>query len=382
MNYFLYNPSTQYSNTGDLLINKSLVALLRKHGQVIIDDNNKPETFVTQLLTENDQQLSAITSQSLYDFVENKLQTSSGDMYYLVFVPGDFAAMGFKSALARAWFFISRLRKLKRMGCRILRLGISLNDAFDVPNMIVESLFSRTYYMYGIRDRQSIAKAARFRFSNVRYFPDLAWVYHPKHVDCERVVYGGYILISFRGNQRGATYDGDFFSVIKHHLFTVLSQSSFVNYKIVVSYQVQYDREASLELADLFSKQFEVEFIDRLLSLDEAVHLYTGADLIISNRLHVLLLGTICKTLSIPFINPLHNKKIAGIYKDNAIYDMVLDYRKNVTEVRDKLIDLVGRRDVLLNLMEDKHKNNGSMIENLVKDIVNSQDSADLMNKK
>lgn len=379
MNYFLYNPVTQYDNTGDLLINKSLVALLRKHGQIIIDDNNKPESFVAQLLAENDQRLSAITNQSLFSFIEHKLRTSPGDMYYLVFVPGDLSVKGFKKALSRIRFFNSRLRKLKHMGCRILRLGISLNT-FDVPNMIAESLYSSAYYIYGIRDRQSMDKAARFRFSNVHYFPDLAWAYHPKSIERVSAVRRRYILISFRANQSGTTHNGDFFLSIKNHLFAVLSQSSFDNYKIVVSYQVQYDREASQELVDLFSNHFEVEFIDKLLSLDEASELYMGADLVISNRLHVLLLGTICKTLSIPFINPLDNKKIAGIYKDNAIYDVVLDYRDNVTEVKNKLIDIIERRDIILNLLEDKYKDNARIIENLIKDIVDNRDSADLLN--
>jgi len=371
MNYFFYNPSTQYINTGDLLINKSLVALLRKHGQVIIDDNHKPETFVAQLLAENDQRLSAITDKSFLDFIEHKLQTSPGDTYYLVFVPGDISAKGFKKALARVWFVVSRLYKLKRMGCRILRMGVSLNT-LDVSNMIAESIYSSAFDVYGLRDRQSMVKAARFHFSNVRYSPDLAWAYRPEVIYRDSYIKGKYILISFRANQYGVVHDGDYFLSIKNRLFAVLSQSSLDSYKIVVSYQVQSDREACLELVDLFSNGFEVEFIDKSLSLDEAVHLYTGADLIISNRLHVLLFGTICKTLSIPFINPLDNKKIAGIYEDNQIYDMVLDYRNNVAELKYKLVDLVERRDVLLSSLDEIYKSNGRIIENLVKDIVNS----------
>lgn len=371
MNYFLYNLATQHSNIGDLLINKSLISLLRKYGQVIVDDRNTPIAFIEQLLTEKDQRLSTITDRSLFDFVEDKLKTPSKDTYYLVLVPGDLSIKGLKRALAGIWFFISRLRRLKQMGCRILRLGISLNT-FDLPNIITESLYSRTYHVYGLRDKQSIAMATRFHFSNICYFPDLAWAYHLKPIEKEHVVREKYILISFRANRYGEVHDSGYFSEIKNHLFSVLSQSSVDNYKIVVSYQVQYDREASQELVDLFSKKFEVEFIDRLLSLDEAIHLYKDVDLIISNRLHVLLLGTICKTLSIPFINPLDNKKIAGIYEDNAVSDIVLDYRNNVVDVRDKLIDIIKRRNVIRNLMEEKYKNNACIIENLVRDIVNN----------
>ncbi|MEH6307515.1 polysaccharide pyruvyl transferase family protein [Olivibacter sp. CPCC 100613] len=371
MNYFLYNPVTQYDNMGDLLINKSLITLLRRHGQVIIDDNNKPISFITQLLAENDQKLSEITTQGLFNFAEHRLKTPSEDKYYLVFVPGDLSVKGFKKALSRVRFFNSRLRKLKQMGCRILRLGISLNT-FDAPNMIAESLYSSAFHVYGLRDKQSIAKAERFRFSNVRYFPDLAWAFYPKFNENEGVVKGRYILISFRASKSGTSHHGDYFAEIKNHLFDVLHQSSLGDYKIVVSYQVQYDREAAQELVELFAKEFEVEFIDKLLSLDEAIHLYKGSDLIISNRLHVLLLGTICKTLSIPFINPVDNKKIAGIYKDNALYDVVLDYRNNTTTVSGRLVDMIKSRSVILNRLEERYKSNAGVIENLLEDIVNN----------
>lgn len=370
MNYFLYNLATQHVNTGDLLINKSLVNLLRKHGQVIVDDRNTPTTFIEQLLAEGDQRLSSITDQSLFDFIEDKLKIPSEDTYYLVLVPGDISIKGFKAALAGTWFFISRLRKLKQMGCRILRLGVSLNT-FDLPNILAESLYSRAYHVYGLRDEQSITKANRFYFSNVRYFPDLAWAYHPQPVGRARIIKEKYILISFRANRYGGVHDSDYFLSIKKQLIDVLSQSSLHRYKIIVSYQVQYDQEAGQELVELLANDFNVEFIDKVLSLEEAIHLYTGADLIISNRLHVLLLGTICKTLSIPFINPLDNKKIAGIYKDNAIYDMVLDYRKNATEISNKLVDMIERKEVILHLLEEKHRHNASIIKNLINDIVN-----------
>lgn len=371
MNHFLYNPVTQYDNTGDLLINKSLIYLLRTYGQVIIDDRKKPTTFINQLIAPQDQKLSELTEKGLFSFLEGKLSRSMqsvDDVYYLVLVPGDFSKQGLKKALSGLKFYF-RLRKLKKLGCRILRIGASLST-FDLPNYIVESLYSTTYFAYGLRDKQSMAKAARFRFSNVRYFPDLAWAYHPNLIERESDVTERYILISFRANQSGTIHDRDFFSNVKHQLFALLSHDAFDDYKIVVSYQVQYDREASQELVDLFADKFEVEFIDRLLSLDEAVHLYTHADLVISNRLHVVLLGSICHTLSVPFINPLDNKKIASIYQDNAIYDLVLDYRDDITRLRDRLVNLVERKDAVRGLLEDKRKHNAQIIENTVKTLL------------
>lgn len=374
MNYFLYNPVTQYDNTGDLLINQSLVGLLRKHGQVIIDDSNKPEKFVTAISAEGDQRLSAISSQRLFDFLEYMLQRpriASKDTYYLVLVPGDLSVVGFNKAISRVRFFYRRLRKLKRLGCRILRLGISLNT-FDLPNIIAESLYSRAFYVYGVRDKQSMAKATRFRFSHVHYFPDLAWAYRPNFVEIKAAERKKSVLISFRANQSGTVHNVDYFAGIKNHLLELLRYPAFENYKIIVSYQVKYDREAAQELADLFHKTFDVEFIDTLLSLEEAIQLYAGADLIISNRLHVLLLGSICKTLSVPFINPLENKKIAGIYEDNGLYDMVLDYRDDIGKLNNKLADLMGRSTDILNLLEEQRKYNVHVIENVMEDIVDT----------
>lgn len=236
----------------------------------------------------------------------------------------------------------------------------------------MESIYSRAFYVYGVRDKQSMAKANRFRFSHVRYFPDLAWAYQPNIVEVKAPEKKKRILISFRASQSGTVHNADYFAGIKNYLLALLKHPAFGNYRILVSYQVKYDREAARELADLFHEAFEVELIDTLLSLEEATQLYAGVDLIISNRLHVLLLGSICNTLSVPFINPLENKKIAGIYEDNGLYDMVLDYRDDVGKLNNKLADLMARRTDMLNSLEEQRKYNTHVIENVMNDIVNN----------
>lgn len=369
MNYFLYNPVTQYDNTGDLLINTSLVALLRKHGQVIIDDHDKPETFISALTSAEDQRLSAITQLRLFDFVESRLRQPGQGTYFLVFVPGDLSVVGFGRALSRVRFFYRRLRKLRQLGCRFLRLGISLNT-FDFPNMVAESLYSSAFTAYGLRDRQSLALAQRYRFAHARYFPDLAWAYPQQTAHEKPPAHSRYLLLSFRASHAGTRHDHDYFAHIKNQLSALLKHPDFHGYRMIVSYQVKYDREASRELADLFADTFDVEFVDELLSLEKALQLYRKVDLMLSNRLHVLLLGKICQTLAIPVINPEDNKKIAGIYRDNDLYHTVLDYRMAAPRLREQLNTLRQQRDTLLQQAQQVIARNAEIIKNEITDIV------------
>ena len=376
MNYFLYNPATQYDNTGDLLINKALVALLRKHGQVIIDDNDKPESFLSQLLTEDDQRLSAITDKRLFNFIEHRLNESapsSSDTYYLVFVPGDLSVSGFKSALSRLRFFYRRLRKLNQMGCRILRLGISLNT-FDLSNMLVESLYSRAYEVYGIRDQRSMAKASRFRFSHVHYFPDLAWAFDAASIQKTNplpVDLGDYIVLSFRTNKHGIVHDHIYLKRIADKLRVILSEMK-PQPKLVFSYQVKHDEQATQELAGLFAADFKVCLCNQTLDLSGALGLYTGARFILSNRLHVLLLGVLADTLSIPFVNGADNKKITAIFEDNNLGDLILDYGEKAQQLTAKFHHIVERSPAIVGEMRRITAINREQIDQRLSELIAS----------
>jgi|GEM_PF-4047451 len=371
MRYFYFNPLTQYENMGDLLINKSLLNLLRRYGTIIIDDRNKPVWFVNELKKESDLIVSEIFPKNLGNYLEDVLleNKEEDDICYQVFVPGDKSRKGFKKAIWSLKHFY-KLVKQKQKGCRSIRLGFSIGD-FDTANLITESLYSLAFHTYGIRDSISMHYARKFRFSNTVFFPDLAWAYED-YEDVPNPVNESsrYIVLSFRANKVGTVYQSSYLSTAIDRLKKLFDVDWFNGVKIVISYQVAFDREACIQLRDALQNSGDICFVDKLLTINEAIALYKGAEMTLSNRLHVLLLASISGCFAVPFINSAHNKKIVGIYQDNDLSDLIVDYNSSETSMLDKLQGLIGEKDFVLKRLAEKRFDNIAQIKAVLNSIL------------
>lgn len=375
MRYFYYNPFTQYENMGDLLINKSLLDLLRPYGTVIIDDLNKPKWFIDELKQESDSIVSEVCPNGIGNFLEDYLlkNRQQGDVYYQVFVPGDKSRKGFKKALSSLKHYY-KLVKQKQKGCKSIRLGFSIGD-FDTANLITESLYSSAFHAYGIRDSLSMGKAQKFRFSNTVFFPDLAWAYKEDGSSMPNPFKetAKYLVLSFRANKVGTIHQSSYLTIIIEKLKKLLSANLFEGTKIIISYQVKFDRDACVQLRDaLKDNNLDVYFLDRLLAIEEAISLYRASELVISNRLHVLLLASISESLAIPFVNASHNKKIVGIYQDNDLSDLVIDYTESDANNLRKMQDSVSAKTTVLKRLAKRRNDNISSIKATLNSVVSN----------
>jgi polysaccharide pyruvyl transferase WcaK-like protein len=324
MNHFFYNLNTQFENTGDLLINKSLVELLAKRGIVYIDDYGKPPEFMDSLFqNDNVKRLSLLPNQiNMIGHIKKRIKNkNTDDKFYLVFVPGDMSRAKFRSALSGIKNF-KNLLSLNLSGVRILRLGVSLGK-FNVFSAYIEAISSLTYRSFAVRDTISMEIAKRFHFSHLSFFPDLAWAYDLKDKP-EKHDKKEYIVLSFRSNERGTIHNGSYILKIVQELQQILQNSDLSAYKIKISYQVGYDRQAANDIYGILNKYFDVELIDKKLDIVEASALYRNAQCVISNRLHVLLLSILADSLAIPYINRNDNRKIHGIFNDNELTESIL----------------------------------------------------------
>lgn len=374
MRYFYYNPITQYENMGDLLINKSLLDLLRPYGTIIIDDLNKPKWFIDKLKRQQDIIVSERCPNWTGKYLEDHLLKNRhpDDECYQIFVPGDKSRKGFKKALSSLDHFYKLVRQ-KKGGCKSIRLGFSLGD-FDAANLITESFYSSAFYAYGIRDSLSMRRARTFRFRNTFYFPDLAWAYQESNHSASNPFNEGgkYIVLSFRANKVRTAHEPAYLVPVIAKLKTLLKTTLFDGAKIVISYQVAFDRDACMQLRDALQNDLNVYFLDKLLSIEEAVSLYRGAELTISNRLHVLLLAAVSEGLAIPFVNAGHNKKITGIYRDNDLFDIVIDYTENDTTMLEKIQDSVAAKETILKRLATKKSENITHIKDTLNAILSN----------
>lgn len=378
MNEIFFNPATQYVNTGDLLINKTLVGFLRENGTVYADDNNKPEWFIKELLDKEDLRLSNFTKSDSIDYllnllIRNKLNgRNKGRKYYLVFVPGHIAKSGFRGALSSVKI-LSKFLMLRILGCRLIRLGISLGT-FDRPNAFVESLITRCYSYFAVRDNESIENAKRYNFKTPEYFPDLAWAYKHEEIAKPKEIFErgatGFVVMSFRANELGHGIQSDVYDHLLASIKRLLRSGVLSKYRLVFSYQVGSDREANHKLFEDLSKDFaNVSFFDAKLLLDNAFDLYSRADFLITNRLHVMLLAVQAKTIAFSLIDKKANSKIYNILKDNELLDLELQVNDYSNINSSKVSQVLAHRDSLSEKLDKAIQENASEINTKISSI-------------
>jgi len=331
-----FKPALQIENTGDLLINKAAIDLLRTYGRVIIDDKNTPDWFIDQIsVKDTDYRLSEISGKSLFRTIFRKLMNGQiNTQIYLVIQPGHTSRKGRKIAMAGFREFL-KFSILKALGCRIIRTGFSIGP-FDNYNAWMESLSSKNYYHYAVRDNESLELAKKYKFKQPQYAPDLAWNYSPRKN--EETEDQGYYVLSFRSNPHGKVHDASYLNPIKQELHDLLKRTIPPQSRIIVAYQVKYDRDASIDLVNELAQSFpNIELLDKKLLLNDAERLYSGAKCVISNRLHVLLLAMQVDSLALPFVYETDNRKITSIYKDNQLSFMILPCNEKTSVLADKV---------------------------------------------
>lgn len=371
-NIFYYKLQTQYENTGDLLINHVLIDQLSQKGQVIIDDYNKPEEFIDSLIL-NDNVLKSSDLGIDVNLDEYLLAQKSfkHKKSFLVLVPGDIYKEGYKNAL-RGLKNVFYNFKLKRKGLKLIRLGVSIKELKHFNNL-AEILNSLIFHAYYLRDKRSIEKAKKYKLFNIKYIPDLAWGYKFNIKETVKVNPKiKYIILSFRANEHGSHFDSKFLNEIISALDSLLE--SYKTDKIVIrmTYQVYFDREASIKLYNYFKDKYEVELIDEQLNLEQATDFYSNAEIVFSNRLHVLMLSMLSKTLSIPLINHYSNEKIEGILKDNDLQSTIIYYDDDVVKRNEQFDKIVKNQDSILYKYKEQIRVNADRIEKVLNKIISN----------
>ncbi|WP_081803538.1 polysaccharide pyruvyl transferase family protein [Halotalea alkalilenta] len=375
-NLFIFEPAGQIENTGDLLINKAALDMYRRYGDIVINDTYTPSWFVEQISNENDVRLKESNKGGVLKYIKKSGNKNPYTNVYYVLPPGHITRKGLRSAagsiVKASRFFIYRM-----FGINIIRAGFSIGP-FDTCNAISEKIISNIYCAYGVRDKQSQQLAENIGIKNLRYSPDYAWTYQPNEskkpfrFDIESLENA--VVISFRANVNGTEHDSNYLGIFQKQLNELISFDVFRGQKIILTYQVLYDRQACCEIYESLKdkcaeKGINISFIDEKLLLEDANLVYKKAYCIISNRLHVLLLAGKNKTLPIPLIIKRDNKKIIGILNDNGLAHTIIDiHDENIAQ---KINILFGKRHSIIEQYDKVSKSNTSLITKEMQRILN-----------
>jgi polysaccharide pyruvyl transferase WcaK-like protein len=347
-NIIFYQAKTQFENTGDLLINKSLIDLLRTYGRLVVNDKGVPPKFSEQLGLKDEERLTMVTKSAFSVYLLMVLCESFFKRNMRVYLFSGFGHLyggsfkqGLKLVLGGFVFMF-----LKLMRCQIVKVGFSLGPiGFFVGK--AEAFRAQFVSRYFVRDTLSLDLARETGIRHVEVFPDLAWSFRPQFF-VKRLRQSGQrptVFISFRES----THELD---VTKGYKFFLIRTMKILldeirPAKIKIGYQVERDKKFCLQIFSDLVPQYKPDFVDERVTVVCAGAVYGDVDYVLSNRLHVLLFAYKFGALPLAVIDKKKHLKITGIFRDSDLSDLLFDLNDDEGSARLHMRNIVDMRAVL-----------------------------------
>lgn len=330
MNVIYYQTKTKFTNTGDVLINKAMIEMLRNYGNIKCNcENNIPDYFINELDIKESEKIKVKNEFSLaFDILKTaKKLNKNGNKVYIVSGLGHTFGNGIKKNIRNiiAYIFFSIY---KLYGVKIVRIGISLGPLGGILSK-TEKIRSKKVDYYYVRDTKSLELCNEIGINNARLCPDLSWIYDNKNKR------------KFNPNQsicinlRKSILDNDEpLSYLEAMLKRCSDILNILNYdkskKLFFCYQVDEDKEFSKFCYNYFNSKYDCVYIEDKITLFSAGNIYSKCSFNISNRMHSLLLGYKYGALPIALIDQKKHIKIHQTLKDNGLEKLSIDvYRGN-----------------------------------------------------
>lgn len=347
---------TQPSNAGDLLINRMLVEELSLYGKVFVDCYNCPSDFRALLIgnTEN-----VVDVNKEYGFTLKRGDFSSfarllkqSDIRLYTQSPGPLNKYS-KWSLRISFAIIRKI--LSVLNIPFVRIGCCCSTAISTQSNVIES----RNVQYFVRSQNGVEFLRSFRDNGISYIPDLAYLYHYKvHLASKKKI----AVISFR--EVTDNYDR-FLQWLKDCIIVLISNG----YKIVFYYQVKGDRCFMQKLFEQL-KSDVVCFREDIIWYDN-FDFYADKSIVISNRLHCLLMGAVFNAIPYAYVN--NDKKVKKI-SDVLESSMGDDYSRFVSgdynsKKLARLIENIAENQQIIDSVVIK---NADQCRNAIKSIVES----------
>jgi polysaccharide pyruvyl transferase WcaK-like protein len=301
--------ATQYDNLGDLIINKCLIDELTKHVELYIDTKNVSKEFIYDI--EKNKKIRSLKKEYKFSFKDPSflkfIFNYGSEFSYIFKSPGPVFyrnKTSFKSKV-RGKVFKIIYNKLKSSGGKTFIIGSeitieskNLNKIFIASTKYVEKFL--------VRSKKNADFLQSLNVKNSEYIPDMCFLLKHEQKEIKKNKVG----ISFR-NLLNEEMNKQIIETTNNFVDYYLQK----NLEVVFFYQVDRDYEFTKELFLKHSKKNHVSFLEQSLDLDK-INLYSEFKAVLSNRLHVLLLGYINNSLTFPLIdNNISTNKIKGVYE-------------------------------------------------------------------
>jgi polysaccharide pyruvyl transferase WcaK-like protein len=314
-----FSLKTQFENVGDALINREMVRLAAANGRAHVDLSRCPERFRRTVKLEDNAKVYHGFGSLCRSMITHRLQ---GKRCYYFLSPGGYVGeVGWKempSKLLNTFVLLAFVL----IGIRICLVGVSY-ERLGSRNIRLQALRSKLLYRHFLRDRASLAYAQQSGFKTSGLMPDLAFNIFShaaqnkqslKPADVKRVAF------SFRTDQ----YEHQKEQVIATAKACLALLPERISVLLMV--QVERDRPGMQALKTALESEgiLDVTFVEHPHSIEDCISAYNTSDLIISNRLHALLMAGSVTGHLLAVTGDGKNKKIEGVLEELGQPDVKL----------------------------------------------------------
>jgi hypothetical protein len=297
--------ASQPNNLGDLIINRMLIAEILKYGEVYVDSYGLPQDFRGYLYF--DERIIDVkerfggTLKRFPPFKILKLIKKEGFTHFFK-SPGPTGTSFNLNNLALAYIY-NYMRSSKIV---VNFVGIDLTS----DNQLVFQLIKKGVGKFFVRSKQNIS-SLKDKSLDLAYIPDLALLYEPK----DKLPKMKKIAISFR-----RIYSD--YQLFLGSLNQVVSHLIKLGYEIEIFYQVKNDYDFNRQVYNDL-KLDKIHFKEQCLWYDDLSY-YADKSFVVSNRLHVLLVGLLYNALPVAYIDSHYKvKKIEDIFRSLKLDDFI-----------------------------------------------------------
>ena len=345
---------TQYENVGDLLINKMLIEEFAKFGLVYLDCPHAPDDFRRFLF----QHKNVIDVNKKFGLSIKKTNIISV-LYFLrkqkikLFLQSPGPIKPNSRGISHLYFrFIHCMLRL--IDVPFCRVG---NCCSTIASRGQRAYFNDTTAIY-VRSYDSVKYIKTLGFQNVSYIPDLAFLFKNRiPVFPKKKI----AVLSFR---KVKTDENKFIDWLRLCIDNLLHNG----YNVELVFQVKKDEAFTRSIYNQIKSE-NVKFVDELLWYD-SLDYYADKSIVISNRLHSLLIGAVYGAVPLAYID--------GDDMTSKIYDVfnsaITNYELYITNSEDiaKLDNIISNIDELKKSILDDCSVNAGMCINSINEIVNS----------
>ncbi len=370
MKYICYQTKTDFKNTGDALINKALLDVLRNYGNIKCNCSSDVSTFFIRELGITDSE--KVKCKSEISFVTSILKLAfkskkNKNQVYLVSGLGHQWGGSLKKCIRN---FIAGLifPLYKIFGIKIIKIGMSIGPISNTLAITekIRSIFIDYYY---VRDTKSLTLCHNIGIKKAKICPDMSWIYlidKPKKLNNNNIV-----TISLRESILDEKNNYYIESMLKKcsEILEVINKKVDGNIKIYFIYQVEKDKFFCDKAYQNFKDVYDCEFIENRITLDDAKNIYGKATYNISNRMHSILLGYKYGALPIALVDTEKHIKISQTLIDNNLNELLIDVYK---DKNNNIEFLIENKEVIYDKLIKVEKNKQEELMNVLDNIFNN----------